>query len=249
MTGKKTTPRRCLLYGVHGIGKSTWAAQAPGVLMMDLEDGLADIDCSRTEPIKDLLQVWQVLEWLRTEKHDFRTLAIDSADWLEQLVHKDVAESANKRSIGDIPYNAGYKTAEAKWRTILNQLNLLRDDRGMAVIFTAHSTISRFTNPAGDSYDRYEPALHKSSSALIQQWADEVFFASYRVAVTKKDEGFGKTRAVATGGEQRFVRTQENATAYAKNRLAMPAEIGFSFDEYRQAITASRQTGKKEVQE
>jgi hypothetical protein len=237
------------LYGVHGIGKSSWAAQAPGVLMMDLEDGLADIDCSRTEPIKDLLHVRQVLEWLRSEKHDFRTLAIDSADWLEQLVHKDVAESANKQSIGDIPYNAGYKTAEAIWRTILNQLNMLRDDRGMAVIFTAHSTISRFTNPAGDSYDRYEPALHKSSSALIQQWADEVFFASYRVSLQKKDEGFGKQRAVAVGGEERYVRTQEHATAYAKNRLRMPAEIGFSFDEYRQAITASRQTVKKEEQE
>ena len=246
LTGKKQTPRRCLLYGVHGIGKSTWAAQAPNVLMMDLEDGLADIDCSRTEVVKDLLHAREIIEWLRSEKHEFRTLVIDSADWLEQLVHKYVAEQAGKKTIGDIPYNAGYKTAEAIWRNILDQLNMLRDDRGVAVILTAHSNISRFTNPAGDSYDRYEPALHKSSSALVQQWADEVFFASYRVNVTKKDEGFGKTRAVATGGEQRFIRCQENATAYAKNRLAMPAEIDFSFEAYREAITASRQTTKQE---
>ena len=34
-----------MLYGTHGIGKSSWAAQAPGVLFLNVEDGLNDIDC------------------------------------------------------------------------------------------------------------------------------------------------------------------------------------------------------------
>ncbi|MFN9292481.1 MAG: AAA family ATPase, partial [Planctomyces sp.] len=43
-TGKKAVPRRVMLYGTHGIGKSSWAAQAPGVLFLNVEDGLNDID-------------------------------------------------------------------------------------------------------------------------------------------------------------------------------------------------------------
>ena len=35
--GKKIQPRRVLLYGTHGIGKSSWASQAPDVVFMNLE--------------------------------------------------------------------------------------------------------------------------------------------------------------------------------------------------------------------
>jgi hypothetical protein len=43
-TGKRPGPRRVLLYGVQGIGKSTWGAQAPGAVFIPTEDGLDDID-------------------------------------------------------------------------------------------------------------------------------------------------------------------------------------------------------------
>ena len=40
--GKLVRPRRCLLVGQHGIGKSTAARDA---LILDLEDGSGDIEC------------------------------------------------------------------------------------------------------------------------------------------------------------------------------------------------------------
>ena len=75
--GKTPQARRVLLYGVHGVGKSTWAAQAPEVLFLDFEDGLSDIDCAKSEHLHELPELMAALRWLATEEHGFQTIAID----------------------------------------------------------------------------------------------------------------------------------------------------------------------------
>jgi len=231
-SGKKQAPRRVMLYGTHGIGKSTWAAQAPGCLFLNLEDGLNDIDCQRTGVITSVDTVMESLQWLDTTKHDFKTVAIDSADWLEGLIHAEVAKTAGKKSIAEIGYGAGYKQALAVWDKVLFALDWLRTERGIGVILIAHTAIKRFDSPESDSYDRYQPALHDAASAMLQEWCDEVLFASYKVFTKKEDMGFNKERAVAIGGGERYVRTQETAAVLAKNRLSLPPEIEFSWSAY-----------------
>ena len=114
--GKTVVPRRVMLYGTHGIGKSSWAAQAPDVLFLNLEDGLNDIDCAKTAHLKSYADVKSALLWLVTNPgHGFKSLAIDTVDWLEALIHQDVADRASKKHISDIPYGAGYKSAMALW--------------------------------------------------------------------------------------------------------------------------------------
>ena len=232
LKGKTKAPRRTLLYGVHGVGKSTWAAQAPDCLLLNLEDGLNDIDCQRTEHLTTFESVMDALRWLGQEKHGFRFIAIDSLDWLEAMIHQDVAKAAGKKSIGDIGYGAGYKQAIAYWDKILFALDWLRTEKQIGVIVLAHCAVKRFESPEQDSYDRYQPALHDSASSLWQEWCDEVLFASYRIFVRKEDQGFNKERAIAVGGEERYIRTQESAAVLAKNRLGMPPEIPFSWAAY-----------------
>ena len=107
--GKTVVPRRVMLYGTHGIGKSSWAAQAPDVLFLNLEDGLNDIDCAKTEHLRTYADVKGALSWLfANPDHGFKWVAIDTLDWLESLIHADVAERANKKHISEIPYGAGY---------------------------------------------------------------------------------------------------------------------------------------------
>ena len=53
ISGKKPKPRTTVLYGVHGVGKTTWAAQAPNPIVVDVEDGSADLDVTRTPVIKN----------------------------------------------------------------------------------------------------------------------------------------------------------------------------------------------------
>lgn len=233
LKGKQSKPRRTLLYGVHGIGKSTWATQAPDCLLLNIEDGVGDIDCSKTEHLTSLDAVNEALLWIANDKHEFKHVAIDSADWLESLIHAEVAKKAGKESIADIGYGAGYKQALALWDKILFKLDWLRTDRKMGVILIAHCAVKKHQDPEQESYDRYQPALHDTASAMLQEWCDEVLFASYRVYLKKEDQGFGKSRSLAMGGTERYIRTQETAACLAKNRLeGMPSEIEFSWSDY-----------------
>ena len=233
MSGKVKAPRKGLLYGTHGIGKSTWAAGAPGCIILNLEDGLNNIDCQRTEHLTTLEGVTEALDWLISSKHDFFTLAIDSMDWLESIIHHAVAKAANKESIADIGYGAGYKQALAYWDRVMMRLDMLRTDRKMSVVLLAHANVKRFESPDQDSYDRYQPALHDTASSMWQEWSDEVLFASYRVFVRKEDLGFNKERTIAVDSNERYIRTQESAAVLAKNRLGMPAEIEFNWAAYQ----------------
>jgi hypothetical protein len=235
--GKQQRPRRVMLYGTHGIGKSSWAAQSPDVLFLNLEDGLADIDCAKTERITKWDQFYDAIVWLAQQKHDFRAVAIDTVDWLETLIHKEVAKQAGKNSIADIGYGNGYKQANAYWEKMITGLNWLRMEHGMTIILLAHSEIKKHQDPLLDSYDRYQPALHEQASATLQEWCDEVFFASYRVYTRKEDQGFNKERTIASGASERYLRCVETPAALAKNRLNMPGEIEFSWAAYSQHIT------------
>jgi hypothetical protein len=243
--GKQVNARRTLLYGVHGIGKSTWAAQAPSCLMLNLEDGLDNVDCDKTEVLGSIAAVGEALAWLVSEKHSYKTVAIDTADWLEALIHQDIGRKANK-DFADIGFGNGYKQAITYWDTLCNNLDLLRKENGMQIILLAHSAVKKYSDPEQESYDRYQPALHESASALLQEWCDEVLFASYRVFTKKEDLGFNKERKIAIGGTERFIRTQETAACLAKNRLdGIPAEIGFSWAEYSRWFPVSAEQKKE----
>jgi hypothetical protein len=239
VTGKKQVPRRVMLYGTHGIGKSSWAAQAPGVVFLNLEDGLNDIDAAKTEHLIRWEQVVDALMWLANNKHEYKFLAIDTVDWLESLIHSQVASDANKKSISDIPFGAGYKTAIVLWDKLLTTLDFLRTEKGMGIILLAHQAIRKHQDPLTDSYDRYQPALHETASALLQEWCDEVLFASYRVFTKKEDQGFSQKRTIASGSGERYLRCVETPGALAKNRLAMPDEIEFSWGAYSQHVVGS----------
>ena len=232
LKGKQSKPRRTLVYGVHGVGKSTFAAQADGCIFINLEDGLNDLECDKTPLLKTFDHVMEYLRWLSSADHGYKVVAIDTADWLETIIHKEVATAAKKDSIADIGYGAGYKQALAYWDRIVFALDWLRSEKEMGIILLAHTETKRFEDPEADSYDRYQPALHPLVGSMLQEWCDEVLFASYRVFTRKEDQGFNKTRTLAIGEGERYLRTQETAAVLAKNRLGMPPEIEFSWAVY-----------------
>ena len=103
------------------------------------------------------------------------TVVIDSLDWLEQLIWRQVVRErgpANKTkvdNIEDFGFARGYIYAIDYWREVLDGLNGLRNDRQMMVVLIAHAKIERFENPETEAYDRYSPRLNKHASALVQE--------------------------------------------------------------------------------
>lgn len=240
--GRRSVPRRVLFYGVSGVGKSSWAAKAPSPIFLNVEDGLADIECDSTEQLRSFSDVIDAINWLITNPHSYKTAVLDSLDWVEKLIHKDIAQAAGKESIGDIDFAKGYERAEPKWRMLLDFLEGLRRSKNMAVILLAHSRVQPFIHPELGAYDRYVPDLYLNKKGegpanTIREWCDEVLFASYKTYTTK-DSKTSPQRA--TGGTERYVRTIESPTCIAKNRLGMPDEIPMEFEAYASYVKANQ---------
>src|SRR5947207_2262166 len=83
------------------LGKSTFAAQFPAPVFLDTEGGTHHLDVARLPAPKTWADVVAGIVALATEAHDFKTLVIDTADWLEKLLVDHVCKSANKASIED----------------------------------------------------------------------------------------------------------------------------------------------------
>lgn len=226
-----------MLYGVQGIGKSTWAASAPGAIFLPTEDGIADIDCASFPLITSFGNAIQALSELYSEKHDYQTLVIDSLDWLERLVWQEVCDRKLIQNIEDLGYGKGYVLAIDVWREILDGLNAIRQERNMGIILLAHSQVKAFRNPEADSYDRFVPRLQEKAAAVIQEWCDEVLFTTYKVHTKTVKDGFGQTVTRGIGTGDRVVKTSERPSHMAKNRLGLPEEIPLDWTAYASYFT------------
>ena len=231
-TGIECGPRRSLIYGVHGVGKSTLAAHAQDPIFLPTEDGLADVPCSKFPLMKSLEDVKAALRELHREDHQYKTLVIDSLDWLERLIWEPICVDKGVHNIAEIGFGVGYSLALGEWAKMLEGFSRLRSDKGMAIVMIAHAKIERFQDPMSDSYDRYSPKLHKGASALCQEWCDEVLFANYRVFTKEKEEGFNKKRTIGIGSGERVLYTTDRPAHIAKNRLGLPDEIPMTWDAY-----------------
>jgi len=236
-SGRQPSPRRAMLFGTHGIGKSTFGAMAPRPIFIQTEDGLGEIDCDRFPLTQSFDMAMQALSELYTAEHDFRTVVVDSLDWLERLIWADVCQQRSVENIEDIGFSKGYTFALTQWREFLTGLDALRNDRRMTIVLLAHSRIERYENPETETYDRYVPRLHKHASGLIQEWCDEVLFATYQVHTKVNDEGFGRKKAKGIGSGERVIRTTERPAHVAKNRLNLPDELPLNWNEYARFFT------------
>lgn len=239
ISGIRPGPRKILFYGEEGVGKSTFASECPGTYFLDVEEGLEDIDCKRSKPLTTIAEVVEVMTWLNSGAHEFKTVAVDTLDWLEKLIHKEVAIAANKPTVGDIPFQRGYDLSLKKWDFLLSGFSALHK-KGMGVILLAHDRIVKVNEPGMPMYERREPDLHHTSSSMIREWCQDVLYAQFRVFTRTEDAGFGRERTIATGGKERFIQTTKSAGIVAKNRVkGMPDEIPLSWATYASYVRAA----------
>ena len=228
--GRKQRPRRVLVYGENGVGKSSFAAQWPTPVFLNLEDGIGDIDCDSTDVLRNLEEFYQAL--VAVSGSQYETVVVDTIDWLEKLIFAVVAKNAGKATVEDIGFGRGYQAVEQQWQDLLKGFTYLWQS-GKHVLFTCHEQIEKFVNPEGESYNYWRPSLHAKGSGCITEWCDEVFFLRFKVNTITKDEGFGAKRAIGIGGTDRVIKTTKTAGYEAKNRLGLPDEIAPTFDAIR----------------
>lgn len=247
-TGELRKPPRIMIYGPQKIGKSTFAALAPDPIFLPTEDGQDALRGPDGQAIKvpsfplarSYADVVDYVGMLYSSPHDRKTLALDSVDWLENLIWRRVAEDNKVASIEDIGYGKGYVFALSYWRQILDGLNALRDQRGMAIVLIAHAEIKRFEAPDKTaSYDRYVPKLHKAAAAVIQEAVDVIGFANWQVHIAEEKAGFNHTVKRGTGTGQRMLHLEERPAFIAGSRYKLPPSIALSWTDFAAAFATA----------
>jgi len=242
--GRRYTPPRLLVYGTEGIGKSTLASHAPNPIFISTEDGLDQIDCASFPLARSFKDVKAALADLLHQDHDYQSVVIDSVDWLERLIFDALCEQYGVSSIEKVDggYARGYTHALTHWRSLINDLDQLRVQRGMCVILLAHAKVEKFEDPEHTPYDRYSPRLHKHATALITEWADAVLFATRKIITQTHEAGFNRERTIAAGlgkdGGERILRTVGSPACVAKNRYGLPPELPLSWQALMQGLAA-----------
>jgi hypothetical protein len=178
----------------------------------------------------------EALECLCKDKHDYATVVIDSADWLEKLIFKQVAENHKVNSIDEIGFGKGFGFAVDLWHYILGKLDELRNAKNMGVILLAHSQVKRFDDPLTDSYDRYILDMHKGGASLLSEWCDLLMFCNYRVSTVKSDVGFNQKKTRAVGIGERFLHTQERPGWVAKSRWPIKETMSLDYEVFSEEL-------------
>jgi len=234
-SGRVSRPDRIILAGTEGVGKSTFAAGAPSPIFIAAEDGIGHLDVSSFPEPETIADVYEAIRVLRHDKHDHKTVVIDTVDWLEPLVWDEVCKRNSWKNIEEPGYGKGFTIALDEWRKLIADLDALRAERGMEVILIAHTAIKVFNNPSGPDFSRYELNVNRQSAALLKQWADAVLFACYEEMV-KKDKGEMKGKGVSTG--HRVIHTVRRAAWDAKNRHYLPEVLPLNYADYAAARAA-----------
>ena len=232
--GVVSAPLKVVLYGVEGIGKSSFAARFPQPVFIDTEGGTGRLDVQRL-PAPDS---WQMLldeaAAAAAGQVPCQTLVLDTADWAEKLCMAGVCDRFKVKGIEDIGYGKGYTYVKEDFARLLDALDKVAA-AGRHVVVVAHAAVARFEQPdAVGSYDRWVMKTSKQVAPLLREWCDMLLFANYKTVVEKS--GTGPSAKNKASGGRRVLYTTHNACWDAKNRFGLPDEVPFDYESIRAIV-------------
>ena len=207
--------------GDAGTGKSTFAATFPRPLFIRIEDGLGRIHSA--VPMPDTFPVVKTeddlraqLHWALHEKHDYKTLVIDSVSALETVFTEAIlAQDGRAKTLSTAlgGYGAGYAALASRHRGVRKACGNISERRGMAIVFIGHADLETMRLPDADDYQRYSLRLNAKSLPAYVDDVDLVGFVRL-VAALRGDEGDRKK--VISNGDRELV-CYATAASVSKN--------------------------------
>ena len=249
--GRIARPPRIVLLGTAKIGKSTFASQSRNAIFIPIrrEEGIDDIECAKFPVCNTFDDVRCCLKSLREGPHDQQTVVIDSASTLEALIWQEVCTRTGDKNgnpcngiekvLGG--YGKGVGQALNQWNELMDWLDILRTERGMASIVVGHVHVKRFDDPNGSSYDQYRWDINVLAAGSILKWADAILFANTKTLVRKEAVGFNKevSKGVDAYNGSRFLYTQERPAHPGGGRGPygqLPYELPLDWNAYMAAV-------------
>ncbi len=216
------------LCGDSGMGKTSLAALFPKPIFIRAEDGMQAIPAERRPDAFPLLSntetLWEQMMALIKEKHDYKTLVIDSITALERMFIAQIIEEdpKNPRSINQAMggYGAGLSAVAGLHQRVRKAAGVLNERAKMHIVFIAHADTETIELPDQDPYTRYGLRLGKKSVAPYVDDSDVVGFI--KLQTFTRGEGDRK-QAISTGA--RLLVTYATANNVSKNRYGITSDL------------------------
>lgn len=219
--GKIKKPVVLAVYGVEGIGKTTFASKMPGALVIDLECGSYNYDVARVGDVNTWEMLLETLKELFQKSEDFqksgiKTIVFDTVDKLENdLLIPFTLKKANKNTLAEMEWGRGYESEGRNFSDFLAVCDALKT-KGYNLVFVVHSTQKEINPPDNIPFSHYELKLNKKVSALLKEYVDMLLFFNFKTLVVRDKNGSNKGQAV-----ERVMVCNHTAYADAKNRFGL----------------------------
>lgn len=254
---KKPTakPPMLTIVGSPGTGKTTLGALFPKAIILPTEDGTAVFENWADEAQPDVLPrlpkaakdeagnitrstkaaLFELLDELMREAHDYQTLVIDSITTLDTLFGAEIALRDGVGTVADAAggFHKGFAEVASWHAEFIYKCEQLRAVKGMAVVFLAHTGIKKIRNrpDAAADYSVFSLDMDAQALAPYVSQSDAVMYLKNEEFVVGSDQNRkGQTTKygrVTQTGDRKLITAGDGQVGYinAKNRYGMPAEI------------------------
>lgn len=254
---KKPTakPPMLTIVGSPGTGKTTLGARFPSAIILPTEDGTAVFENWADEAQPAVLPrlpkaakddagnivrstkaaLFELLDELMREAHDYQTLVIDSITTLDTLFGAEIALRDGVGTVADAAggFHKGFAEVASWHAEFIYKCEQLRAMRGMAVVFLAHTGIKKIRNrpDAAADYSVFSLDMDNQALAHYVSQSDAVLYLKKEELVigaeTNRKGQTTKYGRLTQTGDRKLITVGDGQVGYvnAKNRYGMPAEL------------------------
>jgi hypothetical protein len=225
--GRKAESIKAVVYGPEGTGKSSLASLLPSPVFIDVEGSTGRLDVARVEP-RNVADILGAITEIRTRHAaDYRTVVIDTADWIEAIYAEEMCKSQRKASIAECGggYGKGYVELGRKFLDFLDALDAVAA-AGLHVVILAHCKTVKVSPPDQvEGFTRFQLKLNEEHvAAKMKEWAHLVLFVRRDVQLIKgKDD---RIKGGTTAAEH-VIQTSYAPAWDAKNRHDLPEQLPY----------------------
>lgn len=242
--GVEIVPPVSVITGPIGVGKTHTACQAQAPIMLDLEHGAEIEDIPKIPLYGKEISFDDCMESLRLifanhKKMGVKTVIVDSMDWVQKLIHKEVCKQKGVETIEEMKWGAGYQFAASLAQDFFNGLDSLRH-LGLEIIIICHTQIVKVDEPIHNVYEIYDLKLDRLIRNSLKEWATIIAFCEFEQTTQLKGERFGKKVYKATSTGNRVMHTVPQAGFVAKSRIPIPSPLPLDWKVFTEEINKAR---------
>ena len=223
---------KTVLYGQEGVGKSSLAANIPGIVFIDCEGSTTKMNVRRLPAPTSWTMLCDEMEYIlqNAAVKGYRAVAIDTFDWAEMLALQAICSEFKVNGIEGIPYGKGWQhESELVARFLESTDRLIK--AGIHVILICHAVTRKATLPEElDEYDHWELKLGNKTTnkiaPLLKEWSDMTLFLAFKTQVMAADD---KGKVHKATSVQRVMYATKSAWWDAKNRFGLPDSMPLAY--------------------